>query len=329
VIDLHKLQHFVTLAEEKSYSKAAARLNLSQPALSRSIQALERQVGAVLFNRSRLGITLTAVGASLREEAERLLFQAETLEQNLAHVLDGTRGEVRFGIGPASASAFLPHLLQALHEAYPDVRVHIMIGSALEMHAQLLAGDLDFFVARNRALPTIDARVSAKPVTRASPVFYVRARHPLLELREITIEDIAQFRIASGTAWNDNLTEAGTGELARLVASLELDNYELLAELASTTDTVLISSFATPHPSLVQLPIRAEDLGVPSSQVSIFLVGGRIPSPVSQLVQSVLYDQYARHSEGQGTEGLQAGLRTDDGGTVGNGQGSRAVEGGV
>jgi DNA-binding transcriptional LysR family regulator len=80
VLDLYKLQYFVVVAKTGSFRQAAEQLHLSQPALSRSIQALERRYGVMLLDRSRTGVYLTAVGQQLLARAEELIYNAETLE---------------------------------------------------------------------------------------------------------------------------------------------------------------------------------------------------------------------------------------------------------
>lgn len=144
MIDLYKLHHFVVLVRSGSYVQAAQRLALSQPALSRSIQSLERRIGARLLYRSKAGLTLTAIGEAFYTQAEQLLLRAENLEENVKLMLRGAKGEVRFGIAPAAASVFLRRLLPWVQEHYPDVRVHVTIAALDEMRAQLIERKLDF-----------------------------------------------------------------------------------------------------------------------------------------------------------------------------------------
>lgn len=290
--DLYKLEYFLKLARAGSFVRAAEALSISQPALTRSIQSLERSVGMSLFNRSKSGVTLTAVGESFRAQAEDLLFRAANVEHNMRQVVKGTRGSARFGIAPASASAFLPGLLEHLHDHLPDVTAHVAISSVEEMYDQLLDEDLEFFVARGTTELGADPRIAARHLGEARARFYVRAGHPLLGRESVTPADLQRYRMASGTAWNENVHSSGATELLPLLATIEVDNYDLLARLAASSDTVLIASFGAFH-GLTELPIAPHDLGLPNSKVSIFTLDGRTQGPASNLLQRYLSDQFA------------------------------------
>lgn len=288
MIDLYKLHHFVVLVRSGSYVQAAQRLALSQPALSRSIQSLERRIGARLLYRSKAGLTLTAIGEAFYTQAEQLLLRAENLEDNVKLMLRGAKGEVRFGIAPAAASVFLRRLLPWVQEHYPDVRVHVTIAALDEMRAQLIERKLDFFVARERADIASDQRIAVSTLGTTAPMFFVRHDHPLLALPAITIEELSGYPIASGTAWNEYLRQMGTRDLQKLAAAIELDNYELLAELAATSDIILVASYGEVHPSLRPLPLAATDLGIPRTTVSIYALDGLEQSPISRVIQKTL-----------------------------------------
>lgn len=101
-MDLRRLQHFVTIARLRSYHRAAEHLHLSQPALSRSIQALEAQYQVRLFDRGRGGIELTSIGAQLLKRAEDLLHNAGSMEELLRGAAEGSMAR------SASASARSP-----------------------------------------------------------------------------------------------------------------------------------------------------------------------------------------------------------------------------
>ena len=296
MFDLYKLQHFVAVAQAGSFVRASQELSLSQPALSRSVQSLERQVGAKLLDRGKAGVTLTAVGEAFYAQAQDLLFRADNLEHNMNAVLKGTKGELRFGIGPASASAFLPRLLETLHDRYPDVAAYIAIASVEQMRESLLEGDLEFFIARDRGGETVDSRIAAREFATANPVFLVRHGHPLLAQPEVKQSDLLRYRLASGTAWNETLRESAPQDAHALAATIELDNYELLAHLTAKSDTVLIASMSLLRSDLEPLSISPADLGVPASRVSVFTLDGRTLSPVAQVVQKMLRHQFTRRS---------------------------------
>src|SRR5262249_2130029 len=107
-MDLRSLRHATCLAEEGNYARAALRLNITQPALSRSIQALEAEVGLKLFDRNRSGVRPTAAGELLIAEGTRLLHDQQSLERQLVDMQTGALGDVAVGFGPLAASIIMP-----------------------------------------------------------------------------------------------------------------------------------------------------------------------------------------------------------------------------
>src|SRR4051812_36687446 len=99
-LTLRQVQHFVMLVRWKNYARAAEELQLTQSALTRSIQALEERYAVKLFDRGRAGVQLTSAGKEVLTDAEALLHQAGALSQRLAAQEDGTRGKVAIGVGP-------------------------------------------------------------------------------------------------------------------------------------------------------------------------------------------------------------------------------------
>lgn len=106
--DLRQFRHFVALAEHGHYARAAEAVNLSQPALSRSIQALEGQLGCTLVERGSRGVALTAHGRLVLEHARRLLAGHRALHNAVSQLANLDSGELRLGGGPFPAARLLP-----------------------------------------------------------------------------------------------------------------------------------------------------------------------------------------------------------------------------
>ncbi len=113
MLNLRRLEHFTVIAEEKSFQKAALRLNLTQPALTRSIQTLEESLGLQLFNRAHEGVNLTDAGQRVLPRALRMLGDAESLKREAQQLVGVDTGHVHFGVGVFPAAAFLTRLLIA------------------------------------------------------------------------------------------------------------------------------------------------------------------------------------------------------------------------
>jgi DNA-binding transcriptional LysR family regulator len=111
MLNLKRLEHLVVIAQEHSFLKAAQRLHLTPPALTRSIQTLESTLGLVLLNRSHEGVSLTEAGQLVVQRANRLLGDAQNLKNEADQLRGVQTGQVNFGVGVFPAAAFLSGVL--------------------------------------------------------------------------------------------------------------------------------------------------------------------------------------------------------------------------
>jgi DNA-binding transcriptional LysR family regulator len=122
-MELRHLRYFQAVAEELSFSKAARRLRVAQPALSRAVKDLEAQLGATLFTRSRQGVTMTPAGSVLLDETALLLQRVDHLIARVRRTAAGEEGELRLGYIGAPTQAFLGKLLREFHRRFPRVSI--------------------------------------------------------------------------------------------------------------------------------------------------------------------------------------------------------------
>src|ERR671922_941699 len=106
--ELRQLRYFVTVAEERSFTRAAGRLHIAQQSLSQQIRTLESQLGVTLFERSSHGVELTDIGAVLLREARPVLAQAERVVEAVRRAARGEAGELRVGVPPARGQQAIP-----------------------------------------------------------------------------------------------------------------------------------------------------------------------------------------------------------------------------
>ena len=122
-MDLRHLRYFQAVAEELSYSRAARRLHIAQPALSRAVQELEEELGVLLIDRKRRTIRLTPGGEVLLRETGRIFENLDDTQRKVRRTASGDVGELRLGyIGPPTRS-FLGPLLKRYHQRYPRVTI--------------------------------------------------------------------------------------------------------------------------------------------------------------------------------------------------------------
>lgn len=197
-LDLRQLRYVLALDRHRNFARAAEDLGLSQPALSRSLQALEQAVGARLFDRDRSGVEPTAVGHRLIELARPLVSQARLAEQELDRVLGLAEGLLRIGAGPFASEISVGRAVGRLADKHPEIRADVVVADWPELYRMVLADELDIAVAEvSHAIG--DNRMVVEPLPEHQAFFYCRAGHPLAGRAEISTEDISAYPLAMTT----------------------------------------------------------------------------------------------------------------------------------
>ncbi|GAA5116654.1 LysR substrate-binding domain-containing protein [Pseudonocardia adelaidensis] len=188
VYTLEQLRGFVAVADELHFGRAAARLKMTQPPLSRQIQKLERAVGAQLLVRDNRRVSLTAAGSVFLTEARRLLALAEAAPDLARRVSSGTSGVVRIGFTAASTYGVLGRLLNELGRRLPDVDVDLAEMVTREQVAALANREIDLGLAR----PPFDRDTFESRLLHREPMLVAApAGHRLLALdRPATAADV-------------------------------------------------------------------------------------------------------------------------------------------
>jgi DNA-binding transcriptional LysR family regulator len=156
-LSLTRLRYFVAVAEELHFGRAAARLGLSQPPLTKQIQALEAQCGAPLFVRNRRKVTLTPVGRVLLDEARRLLDHAARVSHAIHGAGTGESGSLYLGCVPFALFHALPAIARQFRAANPNINLILGEDHTAEILKGVADGRLDFGLAwANRETPELD-----------------------------------------------------------------------------------------------------------------------------------------------------------------------------
>lgn len=142
-MELRHLRYFVAVAEELHFGRAANRLCMTQPPLSQQIQQLERELGAVLFDRSMRAVALSAAGAWLLPEARRVLAEAHALREGVGRAALGHTGAIHLAFVSIADYAGLPELLRDFSRHYPGVRLTLSEATSDVQFEQLEAGRID------------------------------------------------------------------------------------------------------------------------------------------------------------------------------------------
>ena len=187
MFDFSQLRCFAAVAEELHFGRAAARLNMTQPPLSRQIQVLERILDVQLLDRTSRSVRLTAAGRSFLPEAQRILRLAETATHVTRQVAAGRAGVLKLGFTAASAYDFLPRLVIAARTELPEVTLSLREMVTKDQVEELLAGRIDAALVRPPVVhPDLaSVRALAEPMVVAVP-----ANNPLAARARLTPADL-------------------------------------------------------------------------------------------------------------------------------------------
>ena len=145
-MELRQLHYFATVARQRHFGRASRVLRVAQPALSRSVQKLEQEIGQQLFVRHARGASLTPAGQELLGAAEHLLSEAEALRRSAGRPQEGPRGLVTIGLSPAVAELVGAPLVIACARRYPDLRLRIACAFSLSLQEWTAEGRVDLAI---------------------------------------------------------------------------------------------------------------------------------------------------------------------------------------
>ena len=141
-----QIQYAVILSEMKNFSEAAEKLNISQPALSKQIIALENELDVKLFDRSINPLALTAAGEFFIEKSKKLLFEEDVLLKSLEKYKTGEKGKLVIGAVPFRSSYMMPKLIREIKERFPEIKVELSEYGLSVLEKGLLEGEYDFAI---------------------------------------------------------------------------------------------------------------------------------------------------------------------------------------
>lgn len=147
-MNFRQLTYFIAVAEELHFGRAAERLDMAQPPLSRQIKQLEEELGAVLFNRGRSAITLTQAGERLLARGKSILAQMEDTRLEVRRLGQGAEGRLRIGFVGSATFGILPNIIKSFRANYPDVNLSLIPMNNAQLHRALVSRELDVAFAR-------------------------------------------------------------------------------------------------------------------------------------------------------------------------------------
>jgi DNA-binding transcriptional LysR family regulator len=186
-MELYPLQVFLTVATEKSFSRAAERLLRTQPAVSLALQRLEQELGEKLIDRSGKDLILTDAGRTVLDYARRFQSLQQELDNSLAELRDNSAGRLTIGANESTAIYLLRHI-ERYRELYPKIKVQVRRSLSSKLPNELIDGNLEMGVI---SYDPADQRLKSKIIYTDSLAFVVSPKHRLANRKSITIRDLA------------------------------------------------------------------------------------------------------------------------------------------
>jgi DNA-binding transcriptional LysR family regulator len=188
VTDLRRLQYFVAVAQERNFTRAAERLHVAQPALSRQVRLLEQELGVELLHRTTHEFELTEAGQFLLERGPGLLSAADELWRSVRTYGTGERGQIVVAYGASASYETAPRLLHALAESHPGITIETAVKSVAEIVAGLSDGSIDLGLVR---CPPRELGLEARTIRRERQGLVLRHDHRLASSAAIRLVEIA------------------------------------------------------------------------------------------------------------------------------------------
>jgi len=242
-MELNQLRHFLTAARLHNLTLAARELDISQPALSKSIRLLEQQLGAVLFERGRFGVRLTRMGEAVLMHSQAIEAQTQSLKTQVEGLKRGHAGLVRIGCGASAATALIPVALSRFAKKRPDVKFNVLYGLNRSLLPWVRSGDIEFALS---FAPTFsgDSDLIYEPLYNEIGCIVARKDHPLAGTRSVSTARLAGCKwvlsqsLPLDRLWFQNIF------LSRGIdppdVTVETDSTVLMQSLVASSDFVTI-----------------------------------------------------------------------------------------
>jgi DNA-binding transcriptional LysR family regulator len=262
-MELHQLRYLVLLAEELSFTRAAARGNVAQPALSRQIRKLEDELGVPLVDRTSRRVTLTPTGADVVQRARRILEEVDATRAAVHGVATLLRGRLTLGMtltpGPFDVAA----ALAGFHAQHPEVELALKEDLSLALAERLRRDELDLAIVA--AIPErARAGLALRPLSSEPLQVVVPPTHRLASRSWLRLTDLAAERFVSfppGATIRETVTTAARA--AGFTPTIALESNEttrILALVARGLGITILPASDARRPGLVALPLRGTHL---------------------------------------------------------------------
>lgn len=286
-IELNQLRYFVAVAEELNFRRAAKRLNMTQPPLSRHISLMEHALGTALFDRTNRSVRLTPAGRRLLLDATDILTRTESAVLAARQAAHGKAGEIELGFVPSSCVEVVPRVARRIRAEMPEVTLTLREVMTFEATEALQAGSLDFAIIR---LPRNSSGLPIEKLWSEPFVLLAPKGHPILAQDKIELTDLhGQDFIGYSTERGGFLAEVVQGYLNAHGVS---PRFTYLVAQSHTIMSLVNEGFGValvPKSNrLICMPnVEVRDIGLPEDELHSDLYLAMRPKEPEPLIRDV------------------------------------------
>lgn len=293
-MQIQQLRYAVAVADLRHFTRAAAHLHVAQPSLSAQVRALERDLGAPLFERVRGRVGLTPAGEAFLPWARQALADLEAGREHVRDLLGVRGGRLALGATPSLTAGLLPRVVASFHDRYPGVRLALRETGSRDLVADLAAGALDLAMI---ILPVVDERIATVALADEELVLAVPRDHPLAECRRIrtgALRDLPLVLFREG--YDLRTATVSACRAAGFEPTVSIEGGEMSGALAfarAGLGAVVVPTTAVPAGGDL-VAVRFED-GSLTRTVGLAERAGRLRPPAVAAFVAALTDQLRTH----------------------------------
>lgn len=299
-MNFKQMEHLLALAATGSFSQAANQCCLTQPALSRSVQTLEEELGGRLFDRLGKRVEPTPLGQEVLRRARRILDEATDMRHSAALLQQQQGGSLRIALGSGPAAMLMVPLMEHMVVFHPEVRLSVLQGTVESQLAQLRAREIDAIAVSQRGLePAPDLEI--EPIAELRAGFVCRAGHPLTLLPELAFEDLQRYPVASTALPAETalllVQQYGPAANPSQLLRLECEDIASLIEIIRLTDAVFLGVVKAAQRGLEDgslVELRLVPSMIVDARYALVTLAGRTPPPALQIFRRLIQDQMAQ-----------------------------------
>lgn len=254
---LRQLEHAEALARHENFREAAIALKLSQPALTRSIQALEQALGMVLFDRLSTGVQPTPAGALMLATSKVILQEKRELEREMRLLSTLEAGSLTISMGPYPGHVLVPRVVGRLLRKHPRLAFRLSDVNWIDIPAQLLARESDLAVAE-LSVSMQDERLSCVAIGDDQMHFACRRVHPLAGRGRLALADVIEFPLVGcrspgrlgALLGADSRAGSIDGSTGHFIPAVEVETLSAAKMVAVASDAVMAATLTQLEPEL-------------------------------------------------------------------------------